>query len=99
VGGGGGVSSNDYVTGESRDRVFHALNTVPAKSEFVIWYLSQVCVRETGPAYVHCSGKAWFHPRHYVHFQNNTYQLAENSALIQKVPLHRKMLGLECGVL
>ena len=71
------VSSNDYVSGESRDFVFHTLNTVRAKSEFVIWYLIQLCVRETGPGHVQCSRKAWFHPRHYVHHQNNTYLLTE----------------------
>lgn len=93
------ISSNDCITGESCDFVFHALNIVRAKSEFVNWYLSRVCVRETGSVHVHCSGKACYQPRHYLHPQNNTYGLAEISALIQKVPLHRILLGLVCGVL
>jgi hypothetical protein len=87
------VSSNDYVTGESRDFVFHTLNTVPATSQSVIWYLSQalhtfrVAVKVGSTPGTTCT------------LTITSIGLQKNSASIQEVPLHRITLGLVCGVL
>ena len=74
------VSGNNYVTGESHDFVFLTLNTVPAKSEFINWYLIQVCVLEKQAPHtftvlvklVTTPDTTW-----YLCPQNNTCRLAE----------------------